>query len=68
MTEMNDIYFASSRESEIDARLEALIAKIMAGTADDRERIDYQELLASRVRMSRPRRFSIPLGLRRKYA
>lgn len=70
MADMNDLYSASSRESEIDALIDQLIAKIMAGTADRHELIEYEELVASRTRLMRPKpsRFSAAHTLRRKYA
>ena len=55
MADMNDLHSATSRESEIDALLDTLIAKIMAGTANDRDRNEFEELVASRTRLMRPR-------------
>jgi hypothetical protein len=75
MTAMDNSYTSSSRESEIDAKLDALIAKIMNKTATAKELIEYQELLATRVRLMRPPthrtsgyRFVVGSAMRRKYA
>lgn len=75
MPEMDNLYTATSKESEIDTKLDALIAKIMSETATPKELIEYQELLATRVRLMRPRahrsssyRFSLSSAARRRYA
>jgi len=74
--EMSRLFSASSKESEIDALLDALIAKIMTGRASDRDMAEYQELLASRTRLMKPKgssRYSSSRaiygsGSRRRYA
>ena len=73
--EMNRFFSASSKESEIDALLDALIAKIMTGRASARDLAEYQELLASRTRLMKPKasfRYSSSRiagsGTRRRYA
>ena len=75
MVEMKP-YSASSKESEIDALLDELIAKIMDGSASAKDLCEYQEQLASRTRLMRPhpyrstsaRRAATGIGMRRKYA
>ena len=70
MSAMNELYSAASRESEIDALVDQLIAKILSGDASQRDLIEYDELVASRTRLmrqgtSRSTTFQAP---RRKYA
>ena len=74
--EMDKLFSASSKESEIDALLDELIAKIMTGRANARDLAEYQELLASRTRLMKPNgstRYSVyrsgpTFGVRRRYA
>lgn len=68
MPNMNELYSASSRESEIDALVDELIAKIMSGAADPRDRIEFEELVASRARLMRSRSGRSSVNSRRKYA
>lgn len=71
MADMNELRSATSRESEIDALIDELIAKIMAGTANERDRNEFEELVASRTRLMRPK-FSVRMSgtwtERRRYA
>lgn len=76
MATMDNFYSTSSKESEIDARLDALIAKISTGRATGREKAEFEELLASRTRLMRPRasvrysssRLISSSGMRRRFA
>jgi hypothetical protein len=47
--------FHSSRESEIDLKLDELSGKIVRREASDADKVAYQELLAARMRLMRPR-------------
>ena len=67
MTAVNEAYSASTRESEIDQLLDDLIAKILTGSVNDRERIEYDELVASRTRMMRTGSGRY-LSIRRRYS
>ena len=70
MADVMDTYPTRSRESEIDAKIDVLIAKVMAGDATEGDLIDYQELLAARTRRMRPPALHPrwPSSLRRTYA
>lgn len=70
MADVMDTYPTRSRESELDALIDAMIAKVMAGEATDKDRIEYQELLAARTRRMRPPGLHPrwPASLRRTYA
>ncbi len=46
---------SSSRESEIDTLVDDLIAKILSGSANERDRIEFDELVSSRARLMRTR-------------
>ena len=63
------IELQSSRESEIDRQLDELSAKIVRREADRGDLVKYQELLAARTRLMRPKfRIKIPGAARRRYA
>jgi hypothetical protein len=63
------VEFKSSRESEIDRKLDQLSAKIVRREATDKDKIAYQELLAARMRLMRPRfRFRVTGAGRRHVA
>lgn len=70
MVDVMETYSTRSRESEIDALIDALIAKVMAGDATSKDLIEYQELLAARTRRMRPPAIHPrwPSSLRRNYA
>lgn len=70
MADVMDTYPTRSRESEIDALIDDLIAKIMAGDSTPKDMIEYQELLAARTRRMRPpaSHSRWPSSLRRTYA
>lgn len=51
MASMND--FTPSQEFSLDTAIEALIAKIAAGTATDAERAALAQLSSARARMMR---------------
>jgi hypothetical protein len=62
---MDELYSAASKESEIDTLLDLLIAKIMSGAANHQERVEFDELVASRTRLMRPRPMRSDQPLRR---
>jgi hypothetical protein len=67
MTHMTE--FQSSRESEIDLKLDELSGRIVRREASDADRVAYQELLAARMRLMRPRvRFKFLGAARRRLA
>lgn len=70
MADVMETYSTRSRESEIDALIEAFIAKVMADQATAKDLIEYQELVAARARRMRPPaiRPRWPSSLRRTYA
>ena len=69
MADMTELKIALPRESEIERRLDELLALMAAGSLDHKVTAEYQELLASRARLMRPPPIRIGLsGIRRSFA
>jgi hypothetical protein len=65
MTGMTEFQTSVPRESEIERRLDEIVALMVAGLAEPQDVAEYQELLASRARLMRPPPIRIAVPSRR---